>query len=156
MRRFLSALLITLILSGCGSTPMTMEGSISIANAYLRATNTEMGPWMTGAFMEITNNTDADITLTGGTAEFASRVEVHEVLNGNMQMKQGGLIIKAGTTEVLQPGGNHLMFVNMATAAKVGEERSFSLSFSDGSSVAVTAPVKEVALGGESYDDMNM
>lgn len=146
------------ILSGCSSAGS--EANLTVANAFIRATD-EMsgpitGPWMTGAFMEITNNTDTDVTLIGGSAAFAAAVEIHEVVDGTMRMKAAGLTIKAGTTEKLLPGGNHVMFLQMPEQTRVGEEYVFTLTFSDGTSVEVSAPVKEVALGSENYDNMNM
>ena len=155
-----AALSLTACSSGTTSTTETAATTeptpaISVANAFVRATDSmsgpAAGPWMTGAFMEINNNGDADITLTGGNADFADMVQIHEVVDGQMQMKEGGLVIKAGTTETLQPGGNHVMLMGMQEQTKVGEERTFTLSFSDGSTIEVTASVKEVALGGEKY-----
>lgn len=151
-----------LLLSACGASASdstseaTAPAGISVSNAYVRATDAGMQPYMTGAFMEITNGTDHDVTLTGGAAEFSPRIEVHEVVNGVMQMKEGGLAVPAGSTVALAPGGNHLMFMGMADPLAAGDEVMFDLVFDDGTTVAVSAPVKPVNAGTETYSPKPM
>ena len=151
-----------LLLSACGTAATdgaevtAAPADVTVANAYVRATDAGMQPYMTGAFMEITNGTDQDVTLTGGEAEFSPRIEVHEVVNGVMQMKEGGLAIPAGSTVSLAPGGNHLMFMEMQNALAAGDEVTFDLVFDDGSRVTVQAPVKPVNAGTETYSPKAM
>ena len=111
-----------------------------------------MGILMTGAFMEITNHTGQDITLTGGSCDWAASVEIHEVVNGQMQPKEGGLVIHDGATETLKPGGNHVMFMDMPAELAAGDEVEFDLSFDNGATVHVVAPVKVVNLDQEKYN----
>lgn len=127
---------------------------IQVSSAWVKAMDTAMpmdGMYMTGAFMHITNLSDKDVTLVGGSATFAKEVQVHEVVAGKMRMKDGGLLIKAGTTEALRPGGNHVMFVFMPGKLLAGDEVSFRLRLADGRVVKVTAPVKATNAGSESY-----
>lgn len=136
------------------SEPTLAYDEVQVSNAYVKALDTAMpmnGMFMTSAFMQITNLTDRDITLAGGTAAFAGDVQVHEVVGGKMQMKPGGLVIKAGTTEILKAGGNHIMFVNMPKKVLAGDEVTFRLRFGDGGVVDVTAPVKTFNAGNETY-----
>ena len=145
--KLIAACIAALALTGCTSSATEDTAKITVANAYVKATTT----MMTGAFMEITNGTDADVTLTGADVTFAERAEVHEVTGGVMQKKEGGLPIAAGETQVLAPGANHLMFIGLAKPVKAGEELTFTLQFSDGTTVEVTAPVKDVNTGDEKY-----
>lgn len=127
---------------------------IQVFNAWFKAMDTAMpmdGTFMSAAFMQITNLSDRDITLVGGSASFAGEVQIHEVVNGKMRMIDGGLVIKAGTTVQLQAGGNHVMFVFMPKRILAGDEVSFRLRFADGRSVVVKAPVKASNAGSESY-----
>ena len=142
-----AALLLTACSSGATEETNTPSADVTVASAYVKAA----AGMMTGAFMDITNNTDADLTLTGATADFAERVEVHEVVEGVMRMKEGGLVIKAGETQQLMPGGNHLMFMGLTQPIAAGEELTFTLQFSDGSSVQVLAPAKDINMGDETY-----
>ena len=131
-------------------------GHITVKNAYVRATDDMsemMGMLMTGAFMEITNNHDEPVTLVGGTCDCAEKVEIHEVVGGVMQPKEGGLTIAGGATETLKPGGNHVMLIGLDGDLIAGTELTFTLEFSDGHSVEVTAPVKVVNLDQENYEN---
>ena len=131
---------------------------IQVSSAWIKAMDTAMpmdGTYMTGAFMMITNMSDKDMTLVSGSATFAREVQVHEVVNGKMRMKDGGLLIKAGTTEALKPGGNHVMFVFMPGKLLAGDEAKFTLKFADGRTLTVTAPVKTSNAGSESYKPMS-
>lgn len=130
-------------------------GHITVANAYVRATDemsVMMDTLMTGAFMEITNNHDEPVTLVGGTCDCAESVEIHEVVGGVMQPKEGGLTIAGGATETLKPGGNHVMLIGLDKDLVAGTEVTFTLEFSDGHLVEVTAPVKVVNLDQEDYE----
>ena len=134
--------------------PTLAYDEIQVSGAWVKAMDTAMpmdGTYMTAAFMSITNLSDTDITLLGGTATFAKEVQVHEVVNGKMHMKPGGLLIKAGTTEVLKAGSNHVMFVFMPGKLMAGDEASFTLSFAGNRIVKVKAPVKMTNAGSESY-----
>ncbi len=129
---------------------------ITVANAYVRATDemsVMMDTLMTGAFMELTNNHDEPVTLVGGTCDCAEAVEIHEVVGGVMQLKEGGLEIAGGATETLKPGGNHVMLIGLDADLVAGTEVTFTLEFSDGHTVEVTAPVKVVNLDQEEYEN---
>jgi copper(I)-binding protein len=163
MKKVFAAIAAAVLLSACAPTEAAPEDHtdhITVANAYVRATD-EMsvgmdGTLMTGAFMELTNNHDDEVTLTGGSCSCAKMVQVHEVVSGVMQQKDGGLTIAGKGTEALKPGGNHLMFMGLSHELKAGDEITFTLEFSDGHSVEVTAPVKVVNIGGEDYSPSPM
>lgn len=151
-----TALVAILSLTACGGAEITDHTDhITVANAYVRATDemSEMGGvLMTGVFFEITNNHDEDVVLVGGSSDISEKVEVHEVVNGMMRMKAGGLNIAGGQTEILKPGGNHVMLIGLTEPLVAGDEVTFTLEFSDGHSVDVTAPVKIVNLEQEHYE----
>ncbi len=131
-------------------------GHITVENAYVRATDEMsemMGMLMTGAFMELTNNHEESVTLIGGSCDCAETVEIHEVVGGVMQPKEGGLAIAGGATETLKPGGNHVMLIGLDKDLVAGTEVTFTLEFSDGHTVEVTAPVKVVNLDQEEYEN---
>jgi copper(I)-binding protein len=109
------------------------------------------GAFMTAAFMTLTNDSDHDMTLVGAKSDVAPMMQIHEVVNGVMQEKVGGLVIKARTSEMLKPGGNHVMLMGMTEPLKAGEEVTLTLLFDDGSELEVTGPVKAVNLEQEHY-----
>lgn len=147
----------TSLIAGCSNnTESESVGVIEVSNAYARATD-EMSfdkvtkTYMTGVFMVIKNDTDHYVTLVGGTSEMAPMIGIHEVVNGVMQEKKGGLTIKAGESAELKPGGNHVMLMGMADGLVVGSEVRVTLKFADGQTLNVVAPVKVVNLEQEHY-----
>lgn len=161
MKKFIAAAAIALLtLAGCAEdeAEWQFEGAIEVTNAYVRATDEMsemMGMLMTGAFMDIKNNSDEDVTLVAGTAEIAEVVEIHEVVDGVMRQKEGGVMIPAGGTHMLKPGGDHVMLMDLTGELEPGTEVRFTLEFSNGEIVEVLAPVKVVNLEQEHYDESN-
>lgn len=143
------------ILTACGGSDEAI-GIISVSNPYARATD-DMSfdkvtkTYMTGVFMVLKNKTDHDVTLVGGSSALAPMVGIHEVVDGVMQEKKGGLTIKPGESAELKPGGNHVMLMGMTKGLVAGSEVSVTLKFADGQTLNVTAPVKVVNLEQEHY-----
>lgn len=153
-KKITAATLAALTLTGCVSVDNSAHVPV-VTDAVVRATD-EMsagvdGSFMTGAFMTLTNDTGHDLTLVGGKSDIAPMVEIHEVVNGLMQKKAGGLLIKAGEQAVLKPGGNHVMLMGMTSPLVAGSEVTITLIFDDESELKVTAPVKVVNLEQEHY-----
>ena len=68
-----------------------------------------------------------------------------------MRPKEGGLAIAAGATHELAPGGAHLMLMDLKAPLQPGADVPVSLVFEDGSSLPVTAQVRDFAGGNENY-----
>jgi copper(I)-binding protein len=68
-----------------------------------------------------------------------------------MRPRTGGLVIKAGGTHVLEPGGDHLMLMEVARAVRPGDEVAFTLKFADGTTTEFRAIAKPFTGAGESY-----
>lgn len=157
----LAGALTTLGLAGCGGTEDT--ATTPAPSAAAAAALTIKDPWvkaakagaMTAAFGILVNDTAADITVVGAESP-ASPMELHEMTmqDGKMLMrpKQGGFVIKAGSTHELGPGGDHLMLMKPAAAVEAGDQLAFTLKLADGTTVPFTAIVKPFAGAGESYD----
>lgn len=110
---------------------------------------------MTGAFAKITNNTADDITLIGGSAVDAAKVEIHEVvmLDGEMKMqaKEGGIVIPAGESVTLEPGGLHVMLMGLKKPILDGDMITVTLDFEGADSQTFTWPAKTSLSGDEEY-----
>jgi copper(I)-binding protein len=112
--------------------------AIYVSNVWGRATETatdismnmratpssEMGGQMvmtmdgvSAAYLHITNMSADDLVLVGGRTNAANVVEVHEMLMQNdvMQMRpvEGGIVISAGETAILEQGGLHIMLLEL-------------------------------------------
>jgi periplasmic copper chaperone A len=119
---------------------------VEIQDPWVRATEGAEDTTMTAAFMVLDNTGTADVELVGAAAEVAGRTELHEMVMADgksvMQKIEGGLEIRAGSGQLLQPGGNHVMLMDVAQPLAAGDEVTVVLEFSDGSEKSVTAPVK--------------
>ena len=138
------------------SAAETVSAPLSFANGWVRVSEySDHEGGMTGVFAEITNNTDADITLVGGQAEIAGMVEVHEVVmvDGAMKMqkKEGGIVIPAGQSVTLEPGGLHVMLMGLKKAILDGDEVTVTLDFEGAESQTFTWPAKTSLSGDEEY-----
>lgn len=107
------------------------KGSLKIDHPWSRAT--PHGAQVAGGYLVIENKgADAD-RLVSATSEIAGRVEIHEmtVQDGIMKMRPlpRGLEIKPGATAKLEPGGYHVMFMNLKRPLKQGEKFKGTLVF---------------------------
>ncbi len=90
-------------------------GNIVIEVAYSRAKlpNQPVG----GGFMTVTNSGSEDNKLVSVSTPLAGRGEIHEMAMASdvMKMRQvpQGLPVLAGETITLEPGGYHLMFMDL-------------------------------------------
>lgn len=106
-------------------------GQIEIDHPWTRAT--PKGATVAGGYLKITNKGTQPDTLTGGTAEGAGRIEIHEMKmeGGIMKMRpvSGGLAVKPGETVELKPGGYHLMLMDLKGQLQQGKTVKGSLTF---------------------------
>jgi copper(I)-binding protein len=139
--------------AGATSEAAAEEG-VAFANSYVRAM--DEGAMMTAIFGELINNTDAEVQVQSFTATIdADSFELHEVVDGQMRMKEGGFTIPAGETLVLQPGHEHMMVMGVKTPVKAGETVDLTITLGDGTTVDVPeVPVRSVGAGDENYGDL--
>jgi copper(I)-binding protein len=111
---------------------------------------------MTGAFATFENLTDHDITIVGGSAEIAGMVQVHEVLmlDGEMKMqeKEGGIVIPAGESVTLEPGGLHIMLMGLKKPILVGDKVTLTIDLDGYEDQTVTWDAKTSLSGDEEYE----
>ena len=156
----LGALTITVLgLSGCAaagapepSASVTSAEVIEVHDAWTKATDEDM----TGSFMVIENVSDADIELVAAHSDVAGMVELHEMVDqdGTMVMREvdGALVIPAGGELILEPGGFHVMLMELDGAIEPGATVTVELEFADGSTLDVETVAKDFAAGNEEYE----
>ncbi len=164
-------------LTACGdqSTPNAasseaateQSASVTIGDPWVRATEGTDDPSMSAAFMTIDNDGTESVTLTGASTPVAGMVEIHEMAMADgamtMQALSGGLEIAVGRGKVLEPGGYHVMLMDLQSELAAGDEVELTLEFSDGSTKELVVPVKEFTEeeghyhepGTEEHDDMS-
>ncbi|MDD2884182.1 MAG: copper chaperone PCu(A)C [Dechloromonas sp.] len=105
----------------------------------------------TGAFMRLRNSSEQDVKLLKASNPASRVTELHTHLNDNGVMKMrpvANIEIKAKGEAVLQPGGLHVMLIDLKTPLKEGDIVPVTLSFDDGSEKTVDAPVMRSMAGG--------
>src|SRR5690606_16794089 len=119
---------------------------------------------MTSGFGTLVNNSDEDINVVSVESSASPMLELHETVaddSGSMVMREGegGFVIPANGDLLLEPGGNHLMMMDLPEAVKAGDEVTFTLTFADDSMYDFPAVVKDYAGANENYhegDDADM
>jgi periplasmic copper chaperone A len=156
----LSALtLVSATLTGCATASGSVDGhdELHFSDGWVRVSEySDHVDGMTGAFATIENHTDHDVTLVGGSAEIANMVEVHEVVmidkEMKMQAKDGGIVIKAGESVTLEPGGLHVMLMGLKKPILEGDEVTLTLDFEGYDDQTFTWPAKASLSGDETYE----
>lgn len=157
-KKFIVLTAAVLTLAGCTSSP-----AVEVSNTWVKASEMSMVGGMTAVYGTITNNTSNDIVLVGGTTEVSNQVEIHEMaMSGGemvMQKIEGGLVIPAGETVSLEPGGNHMMLLDLSKAVVAGDTISVTFDFDGADDVSIDGIMAKPAEGGdEQYhsEDMEM
>jgi copper(I)-binding protein len=143
-RLFLFALLF--YLSGCagdGNREQISAEGITVTDQWARPGIKNRN---TAVFLKITNNTSADDTLYGANSQIAKVVEIHETYEKGNDMKGmrqvENLIIPAGSTVELKPGGFHIMLIGLNSNLTSEQVASLTLSFKSYGAIKIDAQVK--------------
>jgi copper(I)-binding protein len=102
------------------ATQPVWSANISVTDAWARATMP--GQPVSGAYMKI--QSDADARLISVSSPLIQQVEVHEMkMDGDvMRMREVKVIdLPKGKTVSLQPGGYHIMLMNLKKPITAGE-----------------------------------
>ena len=148
MRKFALILFTLLVLAGCSA-----QGEVRATDLWVKSSEVSTIGGMSVVYGTLTNNTTNDIVLIGGQTDLAGIVEVHEMamINGELKMQQiaGGLLIPAGQSIQLEPGGNHLMLMQLTKDLLAGEEISVTFSFEGADDLVVDRILAKPAEGGD-------
>ncbi|OZG32518.1 copper chaperone PCu(A)C [Rickettsia endosymbiont of Culicoides newsteadi] len=122
--------------------------SIDTRNAWARPSiSTTIGKRNNSAiYLEIVNNSDTNYNLVNVSSEVANKVELHKSFvdeKGVSKMVQlDKLVIPAKTSAILQPGGMHIMLLDLKTTLKVGDKFDLLLYFDNNIKKVVQVEVK--------------
>jgi copper(I)-binding protein len=135
-----------------------LSKNIFVSQAWVQA----MPPSQTttAAYMLITNNSKREAILASASSDIALATEIHQMseMNGMMNMVMvPNLHIPAQGKVALQPGGYHIMLINLKKPVKKGDIVSIKLHFKDGTDIVVKAQAKmQQAEGPSSMPEMKM
>lgn len=145
--------------SGTATAPpagtSTARQSLAVEQPWVKA-NTTGG--MTSAFATLVNDTEVPVVLTGTTTEdVAGSVELHEtVLDPDtgataMQAMAESVTIDPGESYMLEPGGDHIMLLDLQCGLYPGDELEITLQFQNGAEQTLTAAIRDYAGAQEEY-----
>lgn len=125
---------------------------LSVADAWVKSA--ESG--MSAVFGTLTNASASAVTLVGAASSAAGMVQLHETSadgSGGMSMqeKEGGFAIPAGDELRLEPGGDHIMLMDLTAPLLAGDTVEVTLQFAGGAELPITATVKDFAGAQENY-----
>ncbi len=134
------------------STP-SLAGDISVENVWARAS---AGMARAGAaFLTIKNTGEAD-KLVSAKANISKKVELHTHIhdNGVMKMRQVESVAVNNGMTMLQPGGDHIMFMGLNEGLKEGTSFPLTLVFEKAGEINVEVMVKAAGAMGASNGNM--
>jgi copper(I)-binding protein len=143
------------------ATDVTAAEQVTVEDPWVKSAETGMS----AAFGQIENTGDADVTVVSVATPASTMLELHETVENEtgemvMREKDGGFTIPAGGALALEPGANHIMLMDLVEPVVAGDEVTFTLTFSDDSTLDFTAPAKDYAGADETYaeghGDMDM
>jgi copper(I)-binding protein len=161
MNRILSgalALVLTLSPIAAFAHDVVTLGALEISGAFSRATlpNAPVG----AGYLTITNTGTADDTLVSATSPVAGVTQIHEMKMEGDVMKmnevEGGLVIPAGQSVTLEPGGFHIMFMELKQAFVEGSMVPVTLTFANAGTVEVELMVGPINADQPSHDMSGM
>jgi len=145
------ALLLAAGLTACSSAD---EGAgLAVTDAWVKASDEAM----TGVFGTLVNDGPKDAVVVAASSPAAARVELHTTATGGdgsmvMTPVDGGFVVPAGGTHVLEPGADHIMLMELVGPLEPGDEVELSLKTADGQVLDVVAVVRTFAGGQEEYE----
>lgn len=159
-RFFAGAALATVLLTGavaCGDD--ADESGVDVASAWARTSpmNTDAG----AAYFTISSDTDVSIVAARVGDDVAGTVELHEVVPAGdhseddmaedgmemaMTMQQvPAIAVPAGGSVAFEPGGYHVMLLDLPDPLETGENFELTLLLDDDSEITVDVEVRENA-----------
>ncbi|MDN8578713.1 copper chaperone PCu(A)C [Corynebacterium bovis] len=126
------------------------EEAVTLEEGYVGAKSPDTE--MTAVFGELRNNSDEDVTITQVAGSIPGRFEIHEVVDGAMRPRSGGLTVPAHGTVTLRPGGDHIMVMDNRDDIAAGDAVSLTLTDSRGGTHELRdIPVRVQQSGHEDY-----
>jgi copper(I)-binding protein len=148
------AVTVCAFLGGCSTddAPAQAARVVSVHDAWVKAADRGM----TAAFAHVRNDSDQQVRILSASTPVAQGVELHEVVPDGgvmkMQQKLGGFAIAAKSDMQLVPGADHLMLMDLTTTLMPGSDVEITVTFDDGSTLPITAQVRDFQGADEHYD----
>jgi periplasmic copper chaperone A len=120
------------------------QSPVTVDDAWVRAA--PPAAQMLSGYFTVRNTADEPVALTRVESPDFARVEMHRsaIVDGVARMEPAGAVTVAARGEVaFTPGGLHLMLMDPLGAMPIGTTAVFVLTFDNGWTLEVTAPVRK-------------
>ena len=121
------------------------DSTLRIDDPYVRLTPPNAPA--SGAFMLIANDGNENRLLLKAQSPVAKTVELHTHVadHGVMKMRPvASIAVDAKGQVELKPGSYHIMLIDLKQALNEGDAVPLTLTFDDGSSQQISAPVRKI------------
>ncbi|WP_404418602.1 copper chaperone PCu(A)C [Marinospirillum sp.] len=138
LKPFLLVVLLTFSLA-------SLAQELQVQDPYVRAV--PPGSPVSAAFMELHNQGSEQRALVAASSPVSEVVELHThtKVDGVMQMRRVESIeVPAEGKTLLEPGGLHLMLINLKETLTPGSQVEVTLTLDDGSQIELSVPVRNV------------
>ncbi|MDN6439414.1 MAG: copper chaperone PCu(A)C [Corynebacterium nuruki] len=139
--------------ASAGTSAATSDAAadaVTLKDGYVGAKAADKA--MTAVFGDLTNTTDKDIHLTKVTGDLPGMYQYHEVVNGVMKEMEDGLVVPAGGSVHMAPGGHHIMVMDNHDDIAAGDVLTLTLTAEDGTTYTLKdIPVRVQQSGHEDY-----
>ena len=147
-----------ILLAACSST----GASVSVVDAWARPAEAGSN---SAAYFQLFNNSDAADAFLSAEATVARAVEIHETMAVEIDDEMDGMVdsanengmemeamvmvpqervdLAAGETVIFQPGGLHVMMIDLNQALAVGDMFDLTLNFESGLIIQLEVEVKQ-------------
>jgi copper(I)-binding protein len=116
---------------------------IIIKDHWLRPSAEKMA---TALYLTIENKSNESDTLYSVESGISDRIEIHETYSSGdlMGMREiGSIVIEAGEEVILEPGGKHIMVMQLKRDIKGGDEIDFILYFRRAGEISISAEARK-------------
>ncbi len=142
MKKLIGFVLLALMLAAAQCNGGNAVPKIAVEDAWARPSAMKAG---SGAVYVTLKNTGGDDVLVSAASDVAEAVELHQTKMDGDMMKMSpvpNIPIPAGETVKLEPGGEHIMLINLKQPLKPGETISVTLNFEKSDAMTLDVPVK--------------
>jgi copper(I)-binding protein len=141
MRAPIPALLVAMLLGAAA----VARADVTVRDAWVRGTVPAQKA--TGAFLTLTSTEDAKVVAASSPVAGMAQIHVSESQGGIMRMHAiDGIELPAGKAVELQPGGSHIMLMQLAHPLAAGDSVALALTIEDRNGkrtvLEVRAPVR--------------